>query len=419
MQAIARKEIDDPGHVTRSRYVSGSGPACGDVLRGIQVRVELTAGCAGKKIQGPHPDPPALMAAERGIGRIDLDHPDSLRRGFVPDEFAELPEGPQRDHPVPMPVANLQTISDAAELFQGDRGASVLSGLLNDPFGDAVVFPAGAPPLVSRKPFQGALGAFRAPGLETRAGPPPVFPILSEYCSVKSPACGGRSQAANPQIDTQGAPFGDLGDLLLDGDVDPVAVLSFDEDGRLGNWGSPEGLMLIVRDQESGRDALPRGGEGDHSLGELQGKGSGIESHEGGPELEAAFEFRMGKGGGGPSQSGNGQIGRESVVPPDPMIELMLETNRVRFLVIATPCGNLRASLGVALEEGIDQIPFVRGNQNPASNGSDALHPGKVSSSCVMLGHPRSGTFLRRGQTHGGFSAVHFVNSSAPRCARC
>src|SRR5581483_3868007 len=128
----------------------------------------------------------------------------------------------------------------------------------------------------------------------------------------------------------------------------------------------------------------------------LQGKGSDIEGHEGGRELEAALELRLGKSAGGPPERGNGQIGRESGGLTNPIIQLMLETNGIRFPVIAAPGGNLGAGLGVALEEGIDQGPLLRGNQDPASNSPDALHDDNISSSCVRLGPIGSGTSSAR-----------------------
>src|SRR4029077_670443 len=155
-----------------------------------------------------------------------------------------------------------------------------------------VIDPGGMAPLPSREPFQDALGALRAFGLETCADTPPILTVPAEIGTGFLVTMAADGDISDPQIDA-GVPFAaGVLDQALSDDVGVETILRQNERGALDDVGGPKSLVLVSADIERGGDSLPHmRGEGDDAFLQLESERASIKGDECRTKFEAPFEF--------------------------------------------------------------------------------------------------------------------------------
>ena len=330
-----------------------NGPACGDHERGIEIRVQgPSAGCADKRFLVPDPELPTAMAGLGRVFRVDVLRPNALGCGLVLDELLELTEGPECDHPIPMPIGNLGPGADSFEILHPDQGAARLERMGDDLLGYGVIDPGGVASFPSREPFQDALGALRTFGLETGADTPPFLAVFAEFATGFPVSAAGHGDISDPQVDPEDVLLEGVLNVAFDDDIGVNTIVGFDESRALGDVRRPQGLLLIGADSERGREALSRmGGERDDALLELQGKGPGIESHEGRTKLEASFEVGRFESSRGAAKGGHREVAREPEAAADLFVKRMMEPDGIGLAMISSVLSYLTAGSSVKTEQ--------------------------------------------------------------------
>lgn len=209
----------------------------------------LIATGARKSIARPLPDSSTAGANFRGVPRINIDHRDALLGSLILNKELELPKSP-RAMDISLLSPYFGALSDVLEIFH--RNILAFLQRLHYLFAYYVVNRSHPSPLPAGKPYQSALGASRAFGLERTPELLIMPPDMLDLLPRESQAIGAGRYIANAQIYSYGLiPVVCLANLLGQGHIDIKMLLSFiiKQNGK-GRFLAFQQMSLVITETE-------------------------------------------------------------------------------------------------------------------------------------------------------------------------